>query len=171
MSFKNQIIGWLLKREQRKLNRPVRVVNLGQVKTAGILWKADDREVFDLLTSQLKKLGIHVNSLCFSSQRGSVRGEALFSPNDISILGKIKNEEISKFIAHKFDVLIDISLSSGIEIQYLRCLSHARFKTGWSEAKPDYFDLSIDVSRRKEPSYLAEQIIHYLGELNKQAVV
>jgi len=171
MSLKNQIIAWLLKREQKKLNRTVRVINLAQVRTVGILWKADDREVFDILTSQLKESGIEVSSLCFSSQRGSVRGEAVFSPQDISVFGKIKNEEISKFIAHKFDVLIDISLSSGIEIQYLRCLSHARFKTGWSEARPDYFDLSIDVSKRKEPSYLADQIIHYLSEINKQAVV
>jgi hypothetical protein len=171
MNLKSQVIAWLLKRKQKQLKRTVRVTNLGQVKTVGILWKADDREVFDLLTDLLKELGIDVSSLCFSAQRGSVRGEAVFSPDDISVFGKIKNQEIARFIAHKFDVLIDISLSSEIEIQYLRCLSRARFKAGWSDAQPDYFDLSIDVSKRKEPSYLAEQVIYYLGELNKQAVV
>ncbi len=171
MSLKSQFIAWLLKRKYYQLKRTVRVINLEQVKTAGILWKADDLEAFNLLTNQMKQSGIEVSNLCFSTQRGSVRGEAIFSPNNISVFGKIKSQEIARFIARKFDVLIDISLSSGIEIQYLRCLSRARFKVGWSEARPNYFDLSIDVSKRKEPSYLAEQIIHYLGELNKQAVV
>jgi hypothetical protein len=171
MSLKSQFITWLLKRKHKQQKRTVRVINLEQVRTAGVLWKADDREVFELLTTQLKETGIEVSSLCFSTQRGSVRGEAVFSPDDISVFGRIKNQEIARFIAYKFDVLIDISLSSEIEIQYLRCLSRARFKSGWSDARPDYFDLSIDVSRRKEPSYLAQQVIHYLGELNKQPLV
>ena len=87
------------------------------------------------------------------------------------MFGKIKNPGIAKFINQKFDLLLDISLSSAIELQYLRSLSNAQFKAGWTEVHPNYFDLSIDVSSRKEPAYLAEQLVYYLSELNKQSLV
>lgn len=171
MSFKNQFISWLLKRKCTEFKRSVQVINLDQVKTAGVLWKLDDRHAFNMLTQQLKNRGVQVNSLCFSEQRGSVQGEAVFSKDDFSVFGKVKNDEIAKFIEQKFDILLDISLSSGIELQYLRCLSKARFKVGWSAKRPDYFDLSIDISNRKEPSFLAEQMLYYLSEINKQSSI
>ncbi|MGQ7870291.1 DUF6913 domain-containing protein [Sunxiuqinia sp. sy24] len=171
MSIKDQFITWLLKRKHKQLKRTVQFFNLNQVKTAGILWKSDDHQVFNQLKKQLKDSGILVSSLCFSNQAGSVGGEAIFSPDDFSMFGKIKNPEIVKFINQKFDLLLDISLSSGIELQYLRSLSKARFKAGWTEEQPNYFDLSIDVSHRQEPAYLAEQLVFYLSELNKQSLV
>jgi hypothetical protein len=167
MSFKNQFISWLLKRKCREFKRSVQVINLNYAKIAGVLWKVDDREVFNLLTQELKSRGVQVNSLCFSEQRGSVQGEAVLTKDDFSMFGKVKNEEIARFIDQKFDILLDISLSSGIELQYLRCLSKAKFKVGWSAKTPDYFDLSIDISKRKEPGFLVEQMLYYLSEINK----
>lgn len=171
MSIKNQFITWSLKRKQKQLKRTVRFLNLKQVKTAGILWKSEDINAFKQLSEQLKVLGISVSNLCFSDQPGSVGGEAVFCPEDFSLFGKIKKPEIARFIEQPFDLLLDISLSQGIEMQYLRCLSQARLKAGWSMAEPNYFDLSIDVKDRKEPSYLAEQLIYYLNELNKPSLV
>lgn len=170
MSLKKQFFNWQLNRKQKELNRNVQVVNLNQARSIGIVWKIDDREVFNSLVKQLKKREIEVQSICFSSQRGSVQGEAVFSPDDFSVFGKVKNETIASFINQKFDILMDISLSSGVEIQYIRALSQAKFKVGWSDAKLNFFDLSIDVHNRKEPSYLAEQLVHYLTEINKQVI-
>lgn len=170
MGLKNQFISWNLNRNHCKLNRTVRFMNLNQTRTAGVLWKIDDRDAFNTLMDILTEKGIQVTSLCFSEQHGSVKGQEVFSPVDFSIFGKVKNEKIAKFIDHKFDILIDISLSSGIEMQYLRGLSKARFKVGWADAKPNFFDLSIDICKRKEPSYLSEQVVHYLSEINKQQI-
>ncbi|WP_430973712.1 DUF6913 domain-containing protein [Sunxiuqinia rutila] len=171
MSIKNQFITWSLKRKQKQLKRTIRFLNLKQVKTAGILWKSDDAKAFKQLNEQLNELGISVSNLCFSNQPGSVGGEVFFCPDDFSLFGKIKKTEIGRFIDQPFDLLLDISLCPGIEMQYLRCLSRARFKAGWSHAEPNYFDLSIDIQDRKDPSYLAEQLIFYLNELNKPSLV
>ncbi|WP_321286412.1 DUF6913 domain-containing protein [uncultured Sunxiuqinia sp.] len=167
MSFKNQFISKLLKRKYRESERSVQVINLNHAKTAGVLWKVDDLEAFNMLTEELKSRGVEVNSLCFSEQRGSVQGEAVLTKDDFSIFGKVKNEEIVRFVDQKFDILLDISLSSRIELLYLRCLSKAKFKVGWSAKAPDYFDLSIDISKRKEASFLVKQMLYYLSEINK----
>ncbi len=171
MSLKDQFLSWVLNRKQNEQNRQVRAVNLTKIKTAGILWKMEDQKVFKLLVNQLKKQGISVHALCFSEQRGSVQGEAIFSPADFSLFGKIKNPEIQQFIDNQSDILIDISLSSAIEMQYIRGLSKAAFKVGWSNAEPNFFDMTIDISSQKEPGYLVEQLLYYLAELNKQQVV
>jgi hypothetical protein len=167
MSLKEQFIERHLARKHKELKRHIRPVNLSQAKTAGILWKIDDRDVFKMLLKQLKEKGIKVSSLCFADQPGSVQGEAIYSLSDFSFFGQLQNKEIANFIGKDFDVLIDISLAKGAEFQFVRALSKAKFKTGWSDAVPDYFDLSIDIRNRKEPSYLAGQLIHYLSEMNK----
>lgn len=168
MSFKNKLITWLINRKYSELKRNIQAVNLAEVKTAGILWRIDDHEVFKSLVNQLKEKGINVSSLCFADQPGSLQGETVFSPTDFSFFGKLKNSEVETFIDQKLDLLIDISLATEVEIQYVRALSKAKFKAGWSEASPDYFDLSIDISNNKKAAYLAEQLIHYLNEINKK---
>lgn len=168
MSLKNRFIAWQLKQKVRELKRKVHVINLDKVQTAGILWKIDDRDVFKMLVGQLKKRNIRVSSICFADQPGSVRGEVIFSPADFSFLGKVNNNELSEFIKQDFDLLIDISLTTGVEVQFVRALSKARFKIGWANLSPNYFDLSIDIHNRMDPGYLSEQIIHYLSEINKQ---
>ena len=168
MSLKNRFIAWQINQRGKSLNRRIRAVNLAQVQTAGIIWKIEDSDVFKMLVELLKELGIQISSICFADQPGSVRGEVIFSPADFSFFGKVNNEELDGFIKHEFDLLIDISLATGLEAQYVRALSKARFKVGWSDTTPDYFDLSIDIRNRREPSFLAEQIIHYLSEINKK---
>lgn len=170
MSLKNQFITWLLKRKLATLKRTIHPINLARVKTAGIIWEIDDQDVFRMLVKQLKERGIQVRSLCFSDIHGSVHGEVMFSPADFSFFGKVKNQEMADFIDRRFDLLIDITLAKSLEVQYVRALSRASFKVGWSPVQPDYLDLSIDVSHRKEPSYLIEQIIHYLSEINKSSI-
>jgi hypothetical protein len=167
MSLKEKFINRQLVQKYNKLKRKICPINLSQVKTAGILWKVDDLDVFRMLSSQLKEKGIKVYSLCFADQPGSVQGEAIYSLSDFSFFGNLQNKEIAGFIEKEFDLLIDISLSKGTDFQYVRALSNAKFKAGWSDSIPDYFDLIIDIRNRKEPSYLAEQLVHYLSEINK----
>ncbi|HKJ43209.1 MAG TPA: hypothetical protein VKA27_14025 [Sunxiuqinia sp.] len=167
MSLKNQFITWRLKRKLASIKRSITPINLAKVKTAGIIWEIEDQDVFKMLVSQLKEQGVLVRSLCFSDIHGSVHGEVMFSPQDFSFFGNIKNREMNDFMDRRFDLLIDISLAKSLEVRYVRALSRASFKVGWSPVQPDYLDLSIDVSHRKEPSYLVEQILHYLSEINK----
>ena len=167
MSLKNQFILRNLRLKFEELKRQILPVNLSQVKTAGIVWKVDDREVFKMLSNRLKESGAKISSLCFADQPGSVQGELIFSQADFNMWGKLQHAEMAGFIEKEFDLLIDISLAEGAEFRYVRALSKARFKAGWCGSLPDYFDLSIDIGNKKEPAYLAEQLIHYLGEINK----
>ena len=169
MSLKNQFITKQLNRKLQELKRHISPVNLSEVKTAGVLWKAGDRDVFNKMLTRLKEKGIRVSDLCCGSQRGPARDEVTLSLADFSFFGKLQNQKTADFIGNDFDLLIDISLAKGTECQFVRALSKAKFKAGWSETTiPDYFDLSIDIRKRKDPGYLAEQLIYYLNEINKK---
>ncbi len=168
MSIKTKLASWLINKKVKSIKRSVSISKLEDAQTAGVLWNCDDQAAYGLLVSKLKEKNIRVNGFCFSDQPVSIKGEAVFSKQDFSWLGQPKSAEVIKFINTKFDLLIDISLSEKQEAKVVRALSLAKFKAGWSNAEQNYFDLGIDISKRQEPSFLAEQIIHYLKELNKE---
>ncbi|MGQ8338970.1 DUF6913 domain-containing protein [Sunxiuqinia sp. A32] len=167
MSLKSKLAHWLINRNLKNRNRTVDVMNLGKAKTAGILWNCDDRAVYKQLISKLREHNVETTGFCFSNELISIKGESVFTKKDFSRYGIPKSEEVKEFINTSFDLLIDISLSDEIYAQAVRALSKAHFKTGWSNAEPNYFDLRIEVNHRKEPSFLAEQLLHYLEEINK----
>ncbi len=168
MSLKTKLASWLINKKLQSTKRTVNVTNLENAQTAGVLWNCDDQAAYQFLVAKLKENNIRMNGFCFSDQPISIKGEAVFSKQDFSWLGQPKSAEVLDFINTKFDLLIDISLSDKLEAQAVRALSLARFKSGWSSSEPNYFDLGIDISKQQEPSYLAEQIIHYLNELNNR---
>lgn len=167
MSLKTKLSQLLIDRKLKTSSRKVKVISLSSAKTAGILWNCDDRAVYAQLIKQLKEKNIAITGFCFSEQPISIKGEAVFTKRDFTNFGVPKTEQVKEFIDTSFDLLIDISLSGSRYAQTVRALSKAHFKVGWSDAKPDYFDMRIEVNQRKEPSFLVEQLLYYLEEINK----
>ena len=168
MSVKTKLADWLIKKKLQSRNHQGCVCSLNNAKSAGILWLCDDQVAYKALASILKEMNISTKGFCFSEQPISIKGESVFSKQDFNWLGLPKSEQANEFVDTKFDLLIDISMAESKEAQAIRALSMAKFKAGWSQAKPSYFDLQIDVSKRQEPSFLAEQIVHYLNGLSDE---
>jgi len=161
MGLQNKLVYWRLERIEKDRKRSKTFMNLANAKRAGIVWKESDQAAFEMLTGYLKQNGITIKSLCLSKSEG----ETHFSKKDFSYLGVPKSPIVKEFIDEKFDLFIDISLSDTIPVQIIRALSLASFKAGWSLAQPNYFDFNLDVSKRREAYYLAEQLIHYLNAI------
>jgi len=136
-------------------------MNLDHARTVGIVWNETDRAAYEMLKKYLDDRNKKSGEICFSIGQG----EANFSDKDFSFFGTPKNPAVVEFINERYDLLLDISLGDSLPVQIVRALSMASFKTGWSLAEPNYFDFSIDVSRRRDAYYLAEQLIHYLNEI------
>lgn len=147
------------------VRRILKYSNLDSAKTAGIVWAGHDYPAFEGLVNVLEKKQIKWTDLCFTDDKNIVKAVNRISKKDFSFLGKPKNAIILNFINTEFDLFFDISLSSSIYAQYIRALSKASLKTGWSDAVPDFFDFRIDVSKRPEPVFLVEQLTHYLSEI------
>ena len=144
--------------------REKKFINLDTARTVGILWDANDQAAFNLLMKALIEKNIQFRDLCFIDQAKSGSDKEI-AKKDFTIWGKPKKAAILNFMQEPFDLLIDISLSDHLQAQVIRAGSAALFKAGWSGAKPDFFDFSIDVSHQKDALYLAQQITYYLSEI------
>ncbi|WP_372772019.1 hypothetical protein [Mangrovibacterium sp.] len=161
MGLKNRLICWQLGRVEKSRTRSKKFINLENAQSVGILWNENDRAGFELLKKYLDKRKINSKDLCYSTEARQIT----FSKKDFSFLGTPKSPAVIEFIDERFDMLFDISLSDSMPVLVVRAMSLASFKTGWSSANPNYLDLNIDVSQRKEASFLVEQLIHYLTEI------
>jgi hypothetical protein len=162
MGLKSKLVYWRLGRIEKSGKRSKKFVNLNKAMHVGIIWNEDDRAAYEMLKKYLQEHKIPAKDICFSTEPR----EITFSSNDFSYTGKPKNPTVIEFINEKFDLLIDISLSDKLPVQIVRALSVAGFKTGWSPATPNFFDFSVDVSKHRDACFLAEQLIHYLNEIN-----
>lgn len=162
MGLKSKLVYWRLERIVKSRKRSKKFVNLNKAQYVGIIWNENDRAAFEMLKKYLQDHQIRQKDICYSTESR----EITFSNRDFSFSGKPKNPAVIEFIKERFDLLIDISLSDKLPVQIVRAKSAANFKTGWSLATPNFFDFSVDVSKRRDAYYLAEQLIHYLNEIN-----
>ena len=140
--------------------------SLDSLKSVGIVWNGKDQGVHESLVKLLDEKQIEYTDLCFS-ETSPLHGTAnIINKKDFNFWGMPKNKNIEHFINTEFDLLIDMSLSTSLGAQVIRSLSRASMKAGWSSALPDYFDLSIDVSKNQDPQFLVKQLIHYLNAIN-----
>jgi len=162
MGLKSKLVYWRLGSIEKSRKRSKTFINLNKAKSVGIIWNENDRAAFEMLKKYLQENKIQSKDICYSSEAR----EITFSNKDFSFMGTPKNPAVIEFISEKFDLLIDISLSDKLPVQIVRAKSAATFKTGWSLATPNFFDFSVDVSKSRDAYYLAEQLIHYLNEIN-----
>jgi len=162
----------------RKQERNAIIVNLRSAKSVGILWNPSDEEsieMYELLRKTLNEKGIKSFGMAFiSTKRGketlsTVANSWLLDNRDVSFFGRPKNGEGTHFIQEVFDILIDLSLTKTIPMQYILIHSAARFKVGWKGEDPNLYDLEIDVSANPGCRFLMEQSIYYLEKLNENS--
>ena len=148
----------------QSIRRQRKFVNLDTAHTAGILWNSKDEAAFEQLKKVLNEKNIRWRDLCLVDLKKSDSDKEI-AKSDFSFLGIPRKASILDFTREPVDLLIDISLSDDIRAQYIRAMSVAAMKVGWSNLKPDYFDLSMNVGQQPDAAYLVQQITHYLQEI------
>jgi len=135
-------------------------------KTAGIIWNKNDKIAYKDIVKKLNKNKIEFRSICISNNKLNKDQKNIVTSKDFNFSGTPKNKFVQDFLDTEFDLLIDISLSSSIYAQLIRSFSRAHFKVGWAPVNTDYFDMTIDISKKPESQYLIKQIYHYLNVIN-----
>lgn len=72
-----------------------------------------------------------------------------------------KKDMLSLLTAREFDVMIDLSQSPELTMQYMAIYINAKFKTG-RYMRDGILDMTIDTPAQDTPDYLFEQVIRYL---------
>ncbi|MEI6274838.1 MAG: hypothetical protein WCP08_02560 [Prolixibacteraceae bacterium] len=160
----------------RKQHREVNIVNLKSAKSVGILWNPSDDEsieTYETLRKTLNEKGIKSFGMAFiSTRRGketltTVSNSWITDRSDVTFFGKPKSGDGIHFLQEEFDILIDLSLTKSIAMQYILIHSAAKFKVGWMADDPNLYDLEIDVKANPQCRFLMEQIVFYLEKLNE----
>ena len=79
-----------------------------------------------------------------------VKSFDFFTPKETGFLGLPKSETVESFLNEDYDILIDLSITEQIAVQYIVALSKAPMKVGWSSSQHNYYDLMIDISKQPE---------------------
>ncbi|MGC9471092.1 MAG: DUF6913 domain-containing protein [Bacteroidales bacterium] len=174
--LKNEIAHWTLQKNLRHLRRTRKVHNLDTANSAGILFDASNTKHFDSVQAFYQDLGKHLSEI---RVLGYFQGKELpdpylfkknytfFQKKDLNWYRKPVKPEVETFIKRPFDILIDLSMSDDYLFQYIVAMSAARMKVGHYPRGRHYYDLMIQVEKNPSIDYLIEQVMHYLGTINK----
>jgi hypothetical protein len=182
--IKSQFIGnYFLKSYQKsKQKRTPTVTNLDNAKSVGIIFPAFTEKDFRLAVEYLKiikeEYGVmniralgyfpHKEEMPFLKRSLQVD---YFTKKDVNWHFKPESKYVTDFTKEKFDVLIDLSENDLLPLQYVLCMSQAKFKVGrYSNTNLDFYDMMIDV-KNKPLAYYIEQLTIYLTNINNKALV
>jgi len=160
----------------RRQHRVVSIISLASAQSVGILWNPTDEESiesYEALRKILSERGIKSFGLAYISNKreeetmSTVSNSWLINRSSTSFFGRPKSGDAVHFLQQEFDILIDLSMTKSVALQYILIYSAARFKVGWRSTDPNLYDLEIDVTAYPQCRFLMEQIIFYLDKLNE----
>jgi hypothetical protein len=159
-----------------KRNR--RYVSLFQAKSVGVIYDATNRmdyeKVKDLIhylkESQKKVIALgFINSKDPAQMLAAMLQFRYFNQADLNWFMKPQGNEVDNFIEVEFDILIDLSLDYSYPLNYICRLSRANLKVGREQENGiKYYDMLIDVSKKKTTEYFILQVKHYLKLINEK---
>jgi len=179
LSTTQQFIGeTVLNHKFSKLRRDKKVVNLLEAQTIGLVYKVNDEKLFNAVKRLIKDLtsdkrqvmalgfvdDITIPDYCVVAYSGYY-----FNRKDLNWYKLPKSDYINTFINKEYDILIDLSTSNDLILQYIIGLSRAKFKVGRQRRGfTKYYDLMIRMKRKAPMTDFAEQAIHYLTVLKSK---
>lgn len=93
------------------------------------------------------------------------KGMEFITHSDLNFFGIPNNPTVDKFVKEPFDMLINCSVENYFPIEYVTQLSHAKCKVGILRDGDSYYDLMIDIRKKKTVEYFLENVKLYLSDL------
>lgn len=164
------INSYFLGKRIRHRKRPANFSNFQTSKSISVLFDASTKEKHNEIKDYIKflnKKNKKVYGLGYVTDKEVIASYIYdkeinyFSLQDISVIGKMKNETITDFINKPVDILLNLCLEEQKSLNYIMSASKANMKiSGKTDDK--YADLIIQVGAKKDVQYLITQINHYL---------
>ena len=166
-------------RETLKNRRTVKVINLSEVKKAGVLAEINSEEELTQVRNLLRLLktdGITVRALYFFNDKripvhftptGIEEG---FSRKELGWNWLLPDLFTAGFTAEHFDLIIDISPETSLPLKWVAARSRAGFKAGLMSVhfQPVY-DLMISCQDKCDFAQIIDQMMHYLKMINNNS--
>ncbi len=160
----------LRKIEGKSLRNPT-IPDLDSIKKVGIVWEPGDEAAFQYLKTYFYEKGTVVHSLCVGNKNaGFAPGTDSLTPKGLNWLNLPKPGQIDTFARQGFDLLLNITLTQSVALDFINLCTQAKFKAGWSPNEKNYLDLNIIIEKNKDAMFLAQQQIFYIGQLNQKTI-
>lgn len=174
--IKIRMASYFLRKKLKNFSRTRDIKNIANCRNALILCDhSEDPEGFEVerMLLFLKKYGIESYVLKFKESKeindGQLPNIKTFGLNHLNQLFIPIEKKITALIEKEFDLLIDLSINNKFALKYIHSLSRSSFKVGASGTyKNEFADLTIDISKNRNISYLITQLKHYLTLINKE---
>jgi hypothetical protein len=170
----NFTLKWRNKYSQRYAEKPQRkTLNFVDTKDIGILAYLSEDKDYQVLDNLIKKLqaeGKNVKILVYHAQPADIVNSlkySFFTPDDLTVTGKIKSEEATDFINTKFDYLYCLNNISSEVTDYIMLRSKALCRIGKYFPEKKYcFELMIHTTGESLEE-LSQQLLHFTSIISK----
>ena len=154
-------------------------VVLESAKAVGILFDAtllEERKVVLQFAEKLKRQNKQVKLLGFFHVKLKTADFPFkyFDKKQLDWALRPKSNDVTDFINHSFDLLINLSKNTILPLDYIAAHSKAKFRVGPFTGNTFCYDLMIDIDEKKGLEEFLKQVLHYLGQMQpgkKAAVV
>lgn len=169
--IRNTLLSFKIRTLIRKATRNRRSMNYKDARKIGILFCMNNQEQFDTIRQFEKKIrkdGKDLLVLCFLPKKieNFDFHFDIFSSKDFSMVGSVQADNILRFMAQPFDILICLEKEPNLFIEYLMAACQADFRIGpYINEKEALFELMIQQPVGSELKELINQIYHYTNEL------
>lgn len=168
MGIIEKIAYYTLNKKIKATQRQVQLPRPDQIRKVGVVWQPHEKAAFQYLHDYFAHEKVIFRNMCvYEDHAGVPEDSSIITHKSLNWMGLPKPGPVDDFINTEFDVLFNIALEQNLVLDYITALSRARFKTGWSAEKRNFFDLNINIGNKQDALYLAEQQIFYLRQLNK----
>ncbi|HNX44015.1 MAG TPA: hypothetical protein PLJ84_08315 [Bacteroidales bacterium] len=165
-----------LNQEHQKLARIRKSTSLENARAIGILYYLPDEDTYKQVEEFIRLLtdmNLKVRVACYTDNKIPPHYfipkllQDIITPKDLSWIGVPEKLFVPDFLAEKFDILIDLSLTDHFPLLYLAALSKASLKIGrYDASRQEFFDMMIHTSPDTSLQEFTEQILHYLKMFN-----
>lgn len=170
---------YFLARDNSRRSRKALYTDFSKVKKIGIVWdasKPDDFLQISRFQQKMLERGIEVQVMAYYSGKElpdhltAIRYLTCIRRNELNFFYKPLTPEVEKFVAEKFDVLIDININRRFPLVYLTTLSLARFKVGIYDNKsyPENFELVMELRNPVIIEQYLDEVIRYLEMIKSE---
>jgi hypothetical protein len=174
--FKNKILNYLIDREIIRTNHVKVATNISRARTVGILFSIDNEQYYDQVNRLIENLTNQkklVNAIAFVPSRNvpnyfiaKMKIDVLTSKN-LNFFGVPKNSFIKDFINKNYDILIDLTITDNLPLDYIATVAQARFKVGrYRKRMLKVFDFLLKKSDDMCDSDYLKYLLDYLTKIN-----
>jgi hypothetical protein len=169
---KLKVAEFFLKRLADEKKRKPRAIGLNEANNIGIIFDASEKENVEIikrfvasLKEEKKKVQVlgYYNLKELPNELNSKLDYDYFSKKDINWHYKPSNPVIFNFTNEPYDILLNLTTTSILPIQYVFVMSKASFKVGRAIAKHiPFYDLSIEANDESSLTQLTTIFTKYL---------